>query len=178
MGKIFIVDNSASMQAHRKEVFDVTSLLIYMLKLKDPDGLDLYFTQSTQKVHSGKSSKLSAAVYEAKFKGMSDMRNRLSRILQEHKSKFSTTSNPTAQWYRKAGHPKAQKPLSFYILTDGLWQPNDVGSVIENLVDEMRGKGLPKDHVGIQFIQFGEDEQGTARLSHLDHGLGLKSIDM
>lgn len=163
------------MQVHHNNVVQVVSLLAYMLKDSDPNGLDVCFTQSKQKVNSGKSTKLSTAVSKAEFKGISDMRSRLSHILQEHKNKFGTTTTPSRPWYKKAD---SQKPLSFYVLTDGKWQPNDVGPIIKALVDSMRAKQLPKEHVGIQFIRFGEDSQSMARLDHLDRGLGLKDIDM
>ncbi|KAL9125734.1 MAG: hypothetical protein Q9217_005105 [Psora testacea] len=175
---IFVIDNTESMRAHRNDVLKVISLLTYMLKVSDPNGLDVCFTQATQKVNSGKSTKLSTAVSQVAFRGISDMRTRLSHILQEHKNKFGTTTTPSGSWYRNAGPPEAQKPLSFYVLTDGKWQPNDVGPIIIALVESMRANHLPKDHVGIQFIRFGEDSRGIDRLNHLDHGLGLKDIDM
>ena len=166
------------MEAHRHDVHNVISLLTYMLKDSDPNGLDICFTQSKQKVNSGKSTKLSAAVSQVTYQGISDMRMRLSHILQEHKDRFGTPPTSSNRWYRRTISPDARKPLSFYILTDGRWQPNDVGPVIRDLVNNMKSKDLPKEHVGIQFIRFGQDEQGVARLNNLDHGLGLKDIDM
>ena len=166
------------MKAHRNDVFNVVSLLTYMLKDSDPNGLDIGFTQSRQRVNSGKSTKLSAAASSATYQGVSDMRTRLSHILQEHKNKFGTFSTSSGPWYKRTGSQEAQKPLSFYILTDGKWQPNDVGPVIRDLVQTLKSKELPKEHVGIQFIRFGHDEQGIARLNNLDHGLGLKEVDM
>ncbi|KAL8702873.1 MAG: hypothetical protein Q9201_003964 [Fulgogasparrea decipioides] len=107
------------------------------------------------------------------------MRTRLSHILQEHKNKFGTTYTPSGWLFKKAGPPEAPKPLSFYVLTDGNWQPqNEVGPIIKDLVDSMVAHHLSKEHVGIQFIRFGEDQQGIARLNHLDHGLGLKDRGM
>ena len=173
-----MIDNTESMRAHHNDVLKVVSLLTYILKVSDPNGLDVCFTQSNLKVNSGKSKKLSTAVSQVPFQGISDMRTRLSHILQEHKNKFGTTTTPSAPWYKKAGPPEAQKPLSFYVLTDGKWQPNEVGPIIIALVDSMRANQLPKEHVGVQFIRFGEDSRGIARLNHLDRGLGLKNIDM
>ena len=166
------------MRPHHNDVLKVVSLLTYMLKGSDLNGLDICFTQSKQKVNSAKSTKLSTAVSQIAFQGISDMRTRLSHILQEHKNRFGTTTTPSRPWYKKTGPPEPQKPLSFYVLTDGNWQPNDVGPTIKALVDSMRANQLPKEHVGIQFIRFGEDSRGVARLNHLDRGLGLKNIDM
>ena len=124
------------MHAYRQDVIQLISLLAYMVKQSDKDGLDICFTQSTQKVHSERSKKLSAAVCEEKFHGISDMRTRLSHIFQGHKIKFGTTVSRTSSWYKKAGPPEAPNALSFYVLTDGCWQPNEVAPTITALVDQ------------------------------------------
>ena len=166
------------MLEHREDVLTLVQLLFYMLKHSDDTGLDVFFTQSKQKVNSGRSSKLVEAVRQVPFQGISDMRFRLSHIVQEHESRFGTQTPPSKSWYKRSGPSRAQKPLSFYVLTDGKYQPTEVGPVITNLVNSMRAKHIRKEHVGIQFIRFGEDAQGIARLEHLDRGLGLKDIDM
>ena len=161
------------MRAHRSAVLDVVSLLSYLLKDLDDDGLDVCFTQSTERRNSGRATKLSEVVGRVAFTGISDMRTRLSQILQEYKDKFGTSTASSRWWYKRQ-----PKPLSFYVLTDGKWNPNEVGPTIKSLVNSMRELKLPKDHVGIQFIRFGQDPNGIARLDHLDHGLGLKEMDM
>lgn len=168
------------MQPHRKDVLSVVSFLAYLLKDTDDDGLDVRFTQSTERKNAGKTSKLLEVVSKVAFKGISDMRTRLSQILQEHKNKFGTKASRSGSWYKRYGPRETQKPLSFYILTDGRWQPNEVGPIIVSLVESMKEHKLHKDHVGIQFIRFGQDPKGIDRLNHLDHGLGLglKEIDM
>ena len=167
------------MLAHRKDVVEVVSLLAYMLKGLDPDGLEICFTQSTNKVQSGRSTKLSKAVNQVPFYGISNMRMRLGSIFHEHQNDLGTPTNPPGPWYKRAAPPKAKNGVSFYIFTDGKYQPNnDVGSTIKAIVDYMKEHKLPKEHVGIQFIRFGEDPDGIDHLNHLDHGLGLKDIDM
>ena len=167
------------MRTHRSDVLKLIELLAYMVKDSDPDGPDIHFTQSTQKIRSVKKSRrILAAVREAPFAGISDMRNCLSRIFQSHKNEFGTTTTPHSTWYRKTSPAVPQKPLSFYILTDGIWQPNEVGPIIKALADSLRVHQLPKEHVGIQFIRFGRDQDGIDQLTHLDCGLGLKDIDM
>ena len=168
------------MQPHRQKIMEVVSLLGYILKDSDPNGLDICFTQSTEKVNSRKSTRMSTAVAYAPFHGISDMRTRLTQIFQEHTAKFGTFTTPPKtflSWSSRS--PEAQRPLSFYILTDGLWQPkSEVETVIEDVVERMKAHKLPKLHVGIQFIRFGDNPQAIADLAHLDHGLGLKDINM
>lgn len=167
------------MRAYRDNISKVVSLLTYMLKALDPDGLDVCFTQSSQKVHAGNSTTITTAVRQVPYQGYSNMRTRLSHILQEHKHRFGTSSPPSGPWYKRAGPPKSPRPLSFYVLTDGNWQPrNEVGPTITSLVEGMRKHRLPKEHVGIQFIRFGDDPNGIDRLNYLDHGLGLGDMDM
>ena len=159
---------------------EVVLLLGYILKNSDPNGLDICFTQSTGKVNSRKSTDLSTAVAQAPFQGTSDMQTRLTQIFQEHTAKFGTKASPPKSWFHwNSRPPEAQRPLSFYILTDGIWQPkSEVRTVILDVVDKMRAHNLPRQHVGIQFIRFGDDLRAIAELGHLDHGLGLKKFDM
>lgn len=167
------------MRAHREDVLNLLSLLTYMLKDSDPNGLDVCFTQSKEKINSGKSTKLLKAVSQVQYLGMSDMQTRLSQILQEHKEKFSTNNSHRGLLQKVTGRWEKQKSLSVYILTDGIWPPrNSVASTIVALVNSMKENKLPKDHVAIQFIRFGEDPHGIDRLNKLDHGLGLEDTDM
>ena len=166
------------MRRHKKDVERVVGLLAYMLKSSDPNGLDLYFTLSNATINSRKSHKLVNAVCKAQFGGISDMRGRLTTIIQEHRSNFGKMVVPKVPFYKKTPPPQPQRPLSFYVLTDAKWQPNSVDPLIESLVQEMLEHKLPKEHVGIQFIRFGNDEECEHRLDHLDHGLGLSDIDM
>ena len=166
------------MKQHKDKMERVISLLAYMVKKSDKDGLDIFFTQAVTKVNSQKSSKLSASIHQEPFAGVSDMRGRLQSILQEHINKFGTLIQAPKPLWGRQPPPQPQRPLSFYILTDAKWQPNDVGQLIKDLVQSMRAKSCPKEHVAIQFIRFGEDQVSIDKLDELDHGLGLKAIGM
>ena len=106
------------------------------------------------------------------------MRGRLQSILQEHINKFGRLIQAPKPLFGHQPLPQPQRPLSFYILTDAKWQPTDVGQLIKDLVQSMKAKGCPKEHVAIQFIRFGEDQASIKKLDELDHGLGLKAIGM
>ena len=164
------------MHKHRNDVKQVIDLLAYMLKKSDPNGLDLHFTHSIKKVNSCKTKRLVNAVCKERFAGVSDMRGRLTTILQEHRANFGKSITPTVPFYKKSLSPQPQRPLSFYIFTDAKWQPNDVGPLIQAVVDDMLYHNLPKEHVGIQFIRFGDDQDGKDELDRLDRGLGLKEM--
>ena len=176
--QIFLVYNSKTMKPHRRDVDRVISLLAYMLKSSDADGLDMYFAHSWPKINTKKSSRLSREIFKAPFEGISDMRLRLQQILQEHPNKFEPQFLPRKNFLGHQPGPQPQRPLSFYILTDAKWQPTDVGSLIKDLAQEMIDKKCAKEQLAIQFIRFGEDEASIAKLDKLDSGLGLKAKGM
>lgn len=65
------------------------------------------------------------------------------------------------------------RPLSIYILTDGVWQPEgEPDQLIKDVASVLASNQVPQTHVGIQFIRFGEDEACRARLERLDRGGG------
>lgn len=177
--QIFLIDNSATMKQYDIDMKRIISLLAYIVKDSDKDGLDLFFTQDNRPVHSTKSSKLADSIDQVRFRGKSDMRGRLNTILQDPISKFGTLVQPARSFTGRKLPPQPQRGLSFYILTDAKWQPNNnVGGFIKDLVKSMRDKHVCKEHVAIQFIRFGHDPAGINLLNELDHGLGLKGIDM
>ncbi|KAL9604134.1 MAG: hypothetical protein Q9219_000722 [cf. Caloplaca sp. 3 TL-2023] len=177
---IFVIDNTESMKQYRDNVLEVVSILPYLLKTSDEDGLDLYFTQSPSRVHAKNSTRLFEAVEQKNFHGISNMQARLNHIFQGFKDDFGEkTSKTSGGWWKGPDQAKTRKPLSFYILTDGVWQPkSSARSVILELVESMIRHELPKEHVGIQFIRFGDTPQGIDCLRELDHGLGLGAKEM
>ncbi|KAJ4171344.1 hypothetical protein NW754_013113 [Fusarium falciforme] len=77
------------------------------------------------------------------------------------------------------------KPTSIYVYTDGVWEGvNDVKSVIQKSIGRLaEGKEDPS-RIMFQFIQYGNDDQGTARLRELDdkckehhHGVEYDIVD-
>ncbi|MCJ1391817.1 hypothetical protein MMC18_004684 [Xylographa bjoerkii] len=175
---IFLIDNSATMKQYSKDIANVVSLLAYMLKDLDKDGLDIYFTQSLKMVNSDKSKKLVTSIYQEPFRGVTNMGGRLKQIMKEHIEKFGTSIQPPKLPFRSQPPPISQRPLSFYVLTDAKWQPTDVGGFIKNIVHTMKEKNCAKEHVAIQFIRFGDDQASIDKLDELDSGLGLKAMGM
>jgi hypothetical protein len=166
------------MKQYKRDIVRVVSLLAYMLKNSDKDGLDIYFTQTLQKVNSQKSSKLSSSVHQKCFEGIPDMRGRLQNVLQEHVNKLGALIPPPKTTFGHQPPPQPQRPLSFYILTDVKWQPTDVGGLIKDLTQNMKAKSCPKEHIAIQLIRFGSDQASIDKLDQVDHGLGLRAIGM
>ena len=162
------------MQDHFHEVQKLMKLLGYMLKSHDPNGLDINFTSSTSSINSKRSSKILQSIHKETFKGTSNMAASLERVLAGHKAKFGRPVIEAKPIFGRAPQPTQQRPLSVYVLTDGRWQPKcDVAAVIASLVKNVQLHDLGKSHIGVQFIRFGNDTDGKAKLLHLDRSLEL-----
>lgn len=166
------------MKQYHTEIERVVSLLAYILKGSDQDGLDIYFTQTLRNLNSRKSSKLSRSIFETSFRGTTDMRASLARVLKQYTDNFSDPVPQTRTHFGRQLPSKRQRPLSVYILTDGKWQPTDVGGYIKSVVQKLIDANRPKEFVAIQFIRFGNDQGSIDKLNVLDCGLGLKARGM
>ncbi|CAG8948909.1 hypothetical protein HYFRA_00002035 [Hymenoscyphus fraxineus] len=171
---VFLVDDSCSMAPHWDEVMRVFEALSYIVKAQDRDGLDLYFAISDD-FHQGvkKTSFLQERVRWHKPNsraGKADMNIRLSRILQTYTENLQ---NKKKTLFGKT--PKTQKPLSLYILTNGIWEGDNstVDGTIENAVKKLEDLRKDRLQIGIQFISFGDDVTGLEKLRKLDDELDL-----
>ncbi|KAF4448819.1 serine/threonine protein kinase [Fusarium austroafricanum] len=150
---IFVIDDSSSMRQHRTEVMRTASVLSYLVA--NDNGIDLFTTSETTKQphHCTSFSEVGTAVSQMRIK---ETKCNMWRCLDEILDGFVI---------------KEQfKPTSILILTDGIWDPDGVDGV-EHLFD--RANDFVVAHtpmasaLTIQFIQFGHDPKGTARLKHL-----------
>lgn len=162
------------MLAHRKEARNILEALGYVAKKYDPDGVDMAFTQSSEVVKRSKTTeKLLKAFDKAQFTGKSDMRVRLADIFEEYKRRSSSQQQKISvkNVFRRQ---ETQRRLSVYILTNGIWQPGcDVETPIRSMVNYLQGHDKLDKQVGIQFIQFGDDQDVKERFKRLDTGLNV-----
>ena len=96
-----------------------------------------------------------------KATGLSDLYPRIHDIFSDYKKNLERKSFLETSFRR---------PMSLYILTDGNWQSQrDTEECIAELV---RALDMGDQYqVGIEFIRFGNDGEGRARLEHLDDSL-------
>ena len=168
------------MKDHWSEVNDVFELLAYMVKETDPDGIELYFTNSDGKKKSKTTTELVQIVCDKFPNGNSNVKNRLDLILQGHLAKLHEYQAKLRRrksfipWSKMLGLPTAPLPLNIYILTDGVWQGQcDPSPMIRSTAQYLDENLYFKQQVGIQFIRFGDDPRGKRRLEFLDSGLNL-----
>jgi hypothetical protein len=165
------VDDALSMKGYWSDVVKLFQALSYLTKTVDDDGvIELHFTVSPFTYKSSKSSLL------------------LSKV-EERYEQLSVTSNPEtacdkilSAWKQKMNPGKlrglvsrsgpSMPPVTLYILTDGVWEDrSNLDGFVKDVVRFMDQNSMSRKHIGIQFIQFGQDERGTTRLEHLDTGL-------
>lgn len=157
------------MVEHWPAVVKVSTGLAYILKQADKDGLDLHFMISKKKAEKEeKTTKLTKLVSDQKQPSpemKSDINHRLTKLLNNYREKLNGK-----KWYYKK-----PKPLSLYILTDGVWEYECTPeSAIMNVVKTLSHLRKDKEQIGIQFISFGNDAVGLERLRALDDDLKTK----
>ena len=160
------------MKPHWNKVKDTLNALAYLVKSADPDGIDLYFTNSGYEAHSKDRKGLMKVFNTVKPEGKCIMKIALGKILESYKLEPMMVQNG-----RLFSRKKKQKwGLSVYVLTDGVWDDGvdelcGVHEPIATLVRKLSKNGKMEHHVGIQFIRFGDDATGKKRLDSLDNGL-------
>lgn len=171
------------MEPYWDKVTDTLNALGYLVKRSDLDGIDLYFTNSAIKSHSRDRKKLIKDFKKVKPGGRCNMKVALGKILERYHPAEIKDLNKDPGRKVLSRKPKDQKwGLSVYVLTDGVWEDDHdelcgVHKPIATLIQELTKYGMSEAHVGIQFIQFGENEKGTRRLRSLDCGLRSFGID-
>jgi len=175
--QIFLIDDSFSMERHRQEVKALFGILAYMVKGSDPDGIELYFTVSSERHKSKKGStkELTSILEYHKYEGDSNIRSSLKFIVQNYKDRLKMPVRRASSWWGLRGRSaESVRNQTVYVFTDGNWQPNsDPTEIIADLVGDLKEHKVLKEEFGIQFISFGNDRDGLAMLERLDRGLNL-----
>ena len=135
----------------------------------------MYFTKSVQKTKSGKKTKaLLRALENVVFEGRPNMQVKLGQIPDEYKREVGTQGGSRWSLFHKPRPQEVQRPLSVYVLTDGVWQPRcGVKATIRNIVEDLQHHKHLNRKVEIQLIRFGNNEEGMERLAELDSKLHL-----
>lgn len=165
------------MADHWVELTSLLGVLAYLVKPFDEDGLEMFYTiSSPNSVKSKDSTKLIKSVAKTKPAGISDISIRLSSILEAYKAKIHDAFGAGSKLTSRAR--KDVRKFNLYVLTDGVWQPKcDAEAPIKNLVRKLLELNLGEKQVGIQFIRFGSNPQGVARLQKLDNEIFIKGSE-
>jgi hypothetical protein len=167
------------MKTHWYEATYLLETLVLKAAGQDENGMDLSFTAGPVKVENKKDrSDFTKAMRDPKaqpaLKLHTDMRKSLGDIFAKYLEELKNKS--------KYAHKKDVKDLTLIILTDGIWagvlNKNEVSQKIINFVKGLAGmiSDLRDRPVSIEFIQFGNDEDATYMLRHLDNDLKWEGI--
>ncbi|KAK7191109.1 hypothetical protein PSPO01_02418 [Paraphaeosphaeria sporulosa] len=140
--------------------------LAYLVKQRDPDGIEMRFCGSPAFVHRSRNRKaLLSQLNKVTFSKQSHILPALQMILEE-------TQAQEKKHRVLSFRPKKKLGTNIYILTNGIgdegedW-PNPVASMLKGL----ERSGLERGRVGIQFIKFGRGEEASRQLVSLDSKL-------
>ncbi|KAL8793424.1 MAG: hypothetical protein Q9195_004010 [Heterodermia aff. obscurata] len=177
---VFVIDNTSSMIPHWSDARELLGLLFYLVKRADPDGVDLHFTSPAKHYYRIKTTTDVLELFDQnkpRAQGYCDMSFELSSIVSEYQRTLSNRHAPRSIF----GKIRSQETrrLSVYTFTDAVWQPRcDVAPVIRSLVKTLNEENLLKQQAGIQFIRFGDSQEGTKRLDDLDNLVSSNYVDM
>jgi hypothetical protein len=143
------------MRPYIDQVAKTARVISYITTVADTGGMDLYFASDpTESQKHTTSTAVEYAIRSMEFvDGRCSMKicllNIMEGLFKDGKSGI--------------------KPTSVYVYTDGVWEGiNDVKSVIRKSISRLiEGKEDPS-RIMFQFIQYGNDDQGTARLQELE----------
>lgn len=144
------------MQGHKFQAMKTARVISYVAKEADDDGMEVYAASRTSysPVKCNNSTEVEAAISRFEtLQGTCNLRKCLNNVLDRVLRKESF------------------KPTSIYILTDGIWEPGEdkVKFEISRAIDFLIDHRLPSSAIMFQFVQFGDDPEGQARMRKLDN---------
>ncbi|KAJ4024682.1 hypothetical protein NW766_000922 [Fusarium irregulare] len=153
--QIMIVDDSSSMRKHMQRVKVAVRVISYFAKTTNHDGIEVYSASGiTRKpgVYKTSSQTETAIDKMETVQGKCDMGACIDHILD-----------------KILVDGKRVKPTNVYIYTDGVWEPGtNVERPIHRAINHLTMHDEPLNTLVFQFVQFGYDVEGRARLLSLD----------
>jgi len=123
---------------HWDEVITLFGVLAYIVKDSDPDGIELFFINSSEHHKARTTTNLLAHLKQKRPEGTSDIKIKLALILQNYMAKLHDEAIPRSRW-STLRPSRAVRPLNLYIFTDGIWTPQcDVTREIKNMVEKLQ----------------------------------------
>ncbi|KAM0345566.1 hypothetical protein ACHAPU_006219 [Fusarium lateritium] len=167
---LIIIDDSVTMRSIDK-VLGVAETLAWLVKALDSSRVEIRLASNpTKSYNAGLMRKSTARLFKpihAIFRaqgagGRCNMEFVLNRILNER------------------GVITPDRPTSVLVLTDGIWEGDsnkgdNIRGTIAGVVKKMRDMDLARTDFTIQFVSFGDNKAGIARLQYVDDNPPLDS---
>ncbi|KAL0261744.1 hypothetical protein SLS55_003174 [Diplodia seriata] len=145
--KVLLIHNSSSMERYRSEIASIMGLFAWILKNSDEDGIDVYFTGSSDALQNKSYDKIIEHIAAISYSGDPDLAQPMKMILAR---------------YIQSQHANDLGPSQ-----------NAVEGVLHDFVRGLKDTSIEKNGgFGIQFITFGDDSAASARLNYLKPGPG------
>ncbi|KAH7090176.1 hypothetical protein FB567DRAFT_617467 [Paraphoma chrysanthemicola] len=183
--QIFLFDNSESMLSHwlvPSGVVYTFEALAYLVKDFSPGGLQAYYGSAFEglcKKNRDEIIKMITTIMPRPGR-QSNMAGSFHYIWKDwwQKNCPRLGKSPSLKQTRK------QRKVSITVFTDGLWKTSEGGfqgfggveKDIEEIFMTMFRSEVDPSTIGIQFIQFGQDPEGSKRLAHLQDKLRSNEI--
>lgn len=152
--------------------------LSYLFKELDPDGIDVTSTTAPDKRSRCSTSTKVTGVVGTAFRDGREADCHIERALSVILKSVRENWPPTIRSARTsvigtAFRPPPLRPISIYIFTNGRWDNSEDGACgavlpIKTMIDKMKERDVGRTDVSLQFVRFGSDDRGIARLRILD----------
>lgn len=166
---IFLVDDTATMSEHSAQIVEAFQSLAYVAKGLDPDDLELIFASEAHIIYKKPNTRPLLKILEShKYRAIQgEMETSLGTVI----NKRIIPRLPNRIFGKIVDFNC--KPMTVFVFTDGKWGTgvklgNGLDSPILTLMEKIKKRGLNRTQVMIQFLRFGDDEEGWAHLRHLD----------
>ncbi|KAI9709972.1 MAG: hypothetical protein M1820_003050 [Bogoriella megaspora] len=176
--QIILLDDSIRMLPHWEEAMQLLGLHMFMVQDADPDGVEVFLTgRSDRKRFKRPSAPVEARKWAEKHKPnefssfVTNIYTRFNEIVKGHQKRIEDYAKPS-KFTKFKEMFKPLRPLNITVYTDGRWQEeSDAATPIRNILETLIHNRRNLTEVGVQFVQFGKDPQGSERLRFLDQEL-------
>lgn len=166
---IFVIDDSQSMRGVKGEVLEVVETLAWLVRDIDISCPEIRFTSKPEKRHPSTLPHRSLYNMLSMDKLIAPVRDWLNKDRNEH----CNMRHALNQIFRDTSLIDTKKPTSVLVFTNGIWEnhANDhklVEDYITSILKRMEDKGVSDTDFTFQFVSFGDDRNGLARMTYLD----------
>ncbi|KAK0673583.1 hypothetical protein QBC41DRAFT_311103 [Cercophora samala] len=180
--QVFVLDDSATMYQYKPDVKTTVEALSYMVKGCDNNGVELFKISQPEAPIQDASNATTKIVTHLQDLGRPSSQNGhiersfsliLDKVNLMRAGRWDNIRSRASRSQIDAKQPK----VSLWVLTDGMWDDDDeygcpaIANPIRNLMRKMKENHRDRTDIMIQFIQFGNDPEGTRRLRYLDNKL-------
>jgi serine/threonine protein kinase len=166
---LIFIDNSLTMGEHRDEVELYFRNLAFIAKRLDGNEVELFLASNPTVSHKSKKTReLTKILQKSTYDHDPQM---METCLDEFADVIHKRLSPSLG--RNILNGFQQKPLSIFVCTDGRWAKDEdkaagVQRPVQRLAEKVQQLKLGRTRVMLQFLRFGDDENGCRYLKYLD----------